>query len=254
MRPGLSRHPLRPGYALPGRTCDAAQDDCTCHLANTGSVTSAAPGFGTDGKAEDSTCSPCAFINEGTVEVDAKAVFSSEGTFVLEPGVGLGWPAHRVRLLYEHGHVGGHGRQHEADGVRLRERPQCTPGGHRPNYLIFVTRELSNYGSLQLGPTSCALVTGDFAQNASGSLDISIAGPSKFGSVEVSGQANLAGGLDIDKLPSYAAHVGDTQQIVTAKAVAGNFRNVSGTSDGPHLGSAVRYSARSVTLKVQKTA
>jgi hypothetical protein len=52
---------------------------------NTGTVRSSSTGFATNGPA-NAGCSMCKFVNWGTVDVNAKDVFSSGGTFVLEHG------------------------------------------------------------------------------------------------------------------------------------------------------------------------
>jgi hypothetical protein len=118
---------------------------------------------------------------------------------------------------------------------------------------VMVTGNLSNYGSVQLGPNRLS-VTGNYVQTASGSLELAIVGPDNFGFVTVDGRATLGGALTIGKLASYTAHSGDSQQILTAHTVSGTFRPTRVPEDGPGLVTKVDYGAGGVTLEVQKGA
>ena len=86
--------------------------------------------------------------NNGTVEWDSGGQLTASGAFT------------NTGTLED---AGGNMKLMASDFVNVPKAHLVATG---PNYLMFVTGELSNYGSLQLGPTSRALVTGDFAQNA----------------------------------------------------------------------------------------
>ena len=68
-------------------------------------------------------------------------------------------------------------------------------------------------------------VTGDFTQEAGGSLAIQVGGlaAAEHGRMTVTGTANLAGNLTIERLPSYTPTVGDTITGMTYAAATGTF-------------------------------
>ena len=116
---------------------------------------------------------------------------------------------------------------------------------------VMVTGNFSNYGALLVGPNRVS-VTKNYAENATGRLELTVTGTYAFGLISADGRATLGGALTVAKLPSYKAAAGDSQQIVVAHGLSGTFRDVSMFADGPSLVTTVNYSSGGVSLEVKK--
>jgi hypothetical protein len=115
------------------------------------------------------------------------------------------------------------------------------------------SESLSNAGQVLLTPNNTLSVGGDYRQGAGGTLQIIVAGTSPgstYGHLAVTGHASLGGLLKIVKGPGYAAKAGDTQQVITAAAIASPFHKVVAAPAGPGLKFKVSYSSTAVTLTV----
>lgn len=121
-----------------------------------------------------------------------------------------------------------------------------------PASRVAVTGNFSNSGSVLLGPAAVLSTSQSFTQAPSGRLGVAVSAASTYGAVKVSGAASLRGALAIDKLPSYIAHAGDTQEIVSAASVRGAFHPVTGTRYGGGLIATVSYGAQTAVLTVGK--
>jgi hypothetical protein len=92
------------------------------------------------------------------------------------------------------------------------------------------TGNLSNTGTLVIGPASILTVTGNFTQTSTGTLDILLGDvpPSgQFGQLVVTGTANLDGTLQIDLVNGYTPNSGDSFTIVTFGARSGDFASLN---------------------------
>ena len=96
-------------------------------------------------------------------------------------------------------------------------------------------------------------VTGTYAQNASGVLNISIGGTTvgrQYSQLAVSNGASLNGPLNIKLIKDFIPTIGSTFTILTGSAVSGTFAAVNGLkiNSGEHF--EIHYGGTSVTLKV----
>jgi hypothetical protein len=119
---------------------------------------------------------------------------------------------------------------------------------------ISVSGNFNNYGTLELGAGNRSSVAGDYSQ-ASGASFVVGAGGDNFsvGSLSVGGTASLAGALIVNKLAGLKVAAGDSASVITAHALSGRFKPVSGLSSG---GSVLQltYSPIAVTLAPPKAA
>ncbi len=99
---------------------------------------------------------------------------------------------------------------------------------------LSVSDNFTNSGTLELGDGSTLTVPGEFTQTSGGTLTIHIGGTSAsalFGSVAITGAANLAGTLDV-VLDSFTPSIGDVYTLLTYASMSGAFgtlQNVSPT-------------------------
>ena len=111
-----------------------------------------------------------------------------------------------------------------------------------------------NYGSFELGAGNRASVAGSYSQGSGASFAVGAAGNNfSLGSLSVGGAASLGGALIVNKMAGLKVAANDTASVITAHAVSGRFKPVSGLSGG---GTAlqVSYSSGAVTLQVPKVA
>jgi hypothetical protein len=119
---------------------------------------------------------------------------------------------------------------------------------------ISASGNFNNYGSFELGAGNRSSVAGNYSQ-ASGASFVVDAGGDNFsvGSLSVGGTASLGGALIVNKLAGLKVAAGDSASIVTAKALSGKFKPVSGLSgEGAVL--QLTYSPTAVTLAPPKAA
>jgi hypothetical protein len=109
-----------------------------------------------------------------------------------------------------------------------------------------------NDGDLDLGPGNKLSVAGNYSQAPGGALGLGAGGSFSVGSVSVGGTAGLGGALAVDRMAGLKVTTGDTASVVTAHAVAGRFKPVSGlVGPGPAL--VISYGPAAVTLGPGKT-
>lgn len=115
----------------------------------------------------------------------------------------------------------------------------------------------TNNGTVGPGLSAGQLnVTGNYTQGAGGTFAAEIGGltaATEFDRLNVSGQAILAGTLDITVIDPFAPSLDDTFVILTAGSVTGTFPTVTGLDTGGGLRFDVSYGATSVTLTVVPT-
>ncbi len=96
-------------------------------------------------------------------------------------------------------------------------------------------------------------ILGDYAQGSGGVLTVRIAGiqASSYDRLVVSGEASLAGTLQVDLGGYFAPSVGDQFVILTCDSRVGQFQNVRGSGPfGVTFAFSVAYSSNAVTLQV----
>jgi hypothetical protein len=96
-------------------------------------------------------------------------------------------------------------------------------------------------------------VTGSYAQNATGALDVDITGTTpgtQYSQLVVSNGANLSGILNIKRKAGFVPAIGTQFKILTASAVSGQFVTVNGAAINAAEHFAVNYSSNAVTLTV----
>ncbi len=108
--------------------------------------------------------------------------------------------------------------------------------------------DLSNQGSVEIGPGNRFSVLGNYSQSAGGDLAVAAAGSFAVGYLSVGRTASLGGTLTIEKMPGLKVQKGSTAPLVTAHTIAGRFRPVRGV-DGPGPALAVVYAPGTVTLE-----
>jgi hypothetical protein len=91
----------------------------------------------------------------------------------------------------------------------------------------------TNSGNLVIEPGSVLQVGNqvdgsDFAQTAAGSFHPILAGPAQFGQLQVTGQATLAGGLNVSTTNNFAPTSSESFPVVSAGSVSGRFSALSG--------------------------
>jgi len=119
---------------------------------------------------------------------------------------------------------------------------------------ISASGNFNNYGTFELGAGNRSSVAGNYSQ-ASGASFVVGAGGDNFsvGSLSVGGTVSLAGALIVNKLAGLNVAAGDSASVITAHALSGRFKPVSGLSSG---GSVLQltYSPIAVTLAPPKAA
>jgi hypothetical protein len=119
---------------------------------------------------------------------------------------------------------------------------------------ISASGNFNNYGTFELGAGNRSSVAGNYSQ-ASGASFVVGAGGDNFsvGSLSVGGTVSLAGALIVNKLAGLKVAAGDSASVITAHALSGRFKPVSGLSSG---GSVLQltYSPIAVTLAPPKAA
>jgi hypothetical protein len=117
---------------------------------------------------------------------------------------------------------------------------------------ISASGNFHNYGSFELGAGNRASVAGSYWQVAGASFAVGAAGGNfSVGSLSVDGAASLGGALIVNKMAGLKVAAGDTAAVITAHALSGRFKPVSGLSGG---GSSLQigYSSGAVTLALPK--
>jgi hypothetical protein len=119
---------------------------------------------------------------------------------------------------------------------------------------ISVSGNFNNEGTFELGAGNRSSVAGNFSQALGASLVVDAGGANfSVGSLSVGGTASLGGALIVNKLAGLKVPAGSSVSVITAKALSGRFKPVSGLSSG---GAALQisYRATAVTLAPPKAA
>jgi hypothetical protein len=96
-------------------------------------------------------------------------------------------------------------------------------------------------------------ISGSYAQNATGTLDIPISGATagtQYGQMVVSNGVSLSGILNIKRKAGFVPAIGTNFTILTGSVVSGQFSTVSGAPINSAEHFAVNYSSNAVTLTV----
>ncbi|MEX1184690.1 MAG: hypothetical protein WEF86_15905, partial [Gemmatimonadota bacterium] len=112
----------------------------------------------------------------------------------------------------------------------------------------------ANHGVLEPGRSAGTLtVSGNVAQILPGELNVEIGGltaGTEYDRVQISGDAQIAGTLNIAVIEGFVPEAGDTFLIVNSLTRAGTFGAVTGTDLGGGLVMQVTYTATGVVLTV----
>ncbi len=111
---------------------------------------------------------------------------------------------------------------------------------------------LDNAGTIQLSPGTLT-AKGTFTQESTGALDIGVGGlaaGSQFGQLAVTGQASLAGDLNISVLDGYSPALGTGYGVMTFPAMTGNFAVVTGLNLGGGIAFVPSFNATNIDLIV----
>jgi hypothetical protein len=185
----------------------------------------------------------CVFNNNGIVNVNS-------GTLQLNQG-GLSTGAFNAAAGTTLQFTGGTQRLTGSASLPSAGLTQVTNGAA---LVIDTSVSLQNFGllngSLELTCHGILNVGGNYDQTVNGTLIIDIGGASAFGTLKVTGTANLAGTLDVDLVNDFDPSLGDAYRPLTFGAVNGDF----GNKDFPDLGSARQvtsaYDTSGLTLSV----
>jgi hypothetical protein len=97
------------------------------------------------------------------------------------------------------------------------------------------TGNFTNTGTLTIGLASVFTVTGDYTQTSTGTLDIQLGdvpASGQFGTLAVTGTANLDGTLQIDLVNGYTPNFGDSFTILTFASRNGDFATLNIPASG----------------------
>jgi len=101
--------------------------------------------------------------------------------------------------------------------------------------------------------TGALAVSGTYAQNAAGALDVTIGGitaGTQYDQINVSSTASLNGKLNISLAAGFTPTIGSTFNILNASSVTGTFSSVTGTSINGSEHFTVTYNGNDVILTV----
>jgi hypothetical protein len=119
---------------------------------------------------------------------------------------------------------------------------------------LSASGNFNNYGTFELGAGDMSSVSGNYSQTSAGSFVLDAGGGNfSVGSLSVGGTASLGGALIVNKLAGLKVAAGDSASVITAHALSGKFKTVSGLSSGGNV-LQVSYSPTAVTLAPPKTA
>jgi hypothetical protein len=119
---------------------------------------------------------------------------------------------------------------------------------------ISASGNFNNYGTFELGAGNRSSVAGNYSQVSGASLVVDAGGANfSVGSLSVGGTASLGGALIVNKLAGLKVAAGGSTSVITAKALSGRFKPVSGLSSGGNV-LQLTYSPSAVTLAPPKAA
>lgn len=117
-----------------------------------------------------------------------------------------------------------------------------------------VVAPVTNSGLVAPGsPTGVLVITGTFAQTASGTLDLDVGGTTVgtgFDRLAVSGAASLNGTLALGLVSGFQPTLGQTFDVMTYPSRTGSFATVTGTDFGNGLGFQASLGTTALTLTV----
>jgi sugar lactone lactonase YvrE len=115
-----------------------------------------------------------------------------------------------------------------------------------------IAGNLTNSGTIAVGPGTALSVSGDYTQTASGTVALGIDAPgatagTDYGQLAVTGTAYLAGALTATTVAPFTSALGNTYQAIAAGAISGSFSSVpAGFPDGDT--GVTSYAGSAVTL------
>jgi hypothetical protein len=119
---------------------------------------------------------------------------------------------------------------------------------------ISASGNFNNFGTFELGAGNRSSIAGNYSQASGASFVLDVGGDNfSVGSLSVGGTASLGGAMIVDRLAGLKVATGDSASVITAKAISGRFKPVSGLSSG-HTVLQVSYSPTAVTLAPPKGA
>ncbi|MGD0809185.1 MAG: hypothetical protein ABSA91_05675 [Acidimicrobiales bacterium] len=131
------------------------------------------------------------------------------------------------------------------------------PGGRflvNGDTAVSASGSFSNEGSFELGAGDRSSVAGNYSQAPGASLVVDAGGDNfSVGSLSVGGTASLGGALVVNQLDGLKVATGDSASVITAHALSGRFKPVSGLSRGRNV-LQLSYSPTAVTLAPPKPA
>jgi hypothetical protein len=107
----------------------------------------------------------------------------------------------------------------------------------------------TNSGGLIIAAGSAVQVPNNYTQTAAGYIRPILAGPASFGQLLVSGQATLAGTLQVGTANGFSPTVGQSFPVLAAGSVSGTFASLSGQSFTTGVSLNPVYSATGVVLR-----
>ncbi len=102
-----------------------------------------------------------------------------------------------------------------------------------PSGRIVPSGNLSNSGTITLGPGSTLQVDGTYTQTGTGTLSVQIGdhpASGQFGQLKVGGKATLAGALDVTLAQGFAPSTGDAYTTLTCAQRTGDFATTNGVA------------------------
>jgi hypothetical protein len=107
----------------------------------------------------------------------------------------------------------------------------------------------TNSGSFLIAAGSILQIHNDYTQTSTGSLQPTLAGAGQFGQLQVSGQATLAGTLNVSSPSNFSPTTGQSFPVLTAASVSGTFSALSGLGSPPGMVLSPIYSSTEVVLQ-----
>lgn len=125
-------------------------------------------------------------------------------------------------------------------------------------YLHFVQNTYNiggnfvNSGDVSIWDSSSVRFNAGYRQESTGTLSLKVWGLNNFNKLEITGQAELGGVLEVDLINDYVPQPGDTFEIMTYGSRIGTFSSI--TSNMPDITFEPTYTANSLTLTVSDEA
>ena len=115
---------------------------------------------------------------------------------------------------------------------------------------VYVASPVDNKGTISAGVGSQATFNDGLDEESTGTVAIALGGTDagQYGSLSVTGGANLSGTLDVSLVNGYSPQVNDSIPIITFDTVSGQFNTVNVPNLPPGLAATLVYGSTSVSL------